>query len=572
MAELFASSSDLRTNDHELVSNPISHDDQTTTTDSELTSIDSTNLHSNLLHRRIVTMLETLKTSTNEDEPTTTTTTTASSSLTTSQPITFGQLRQATITDDKPNAQSTAIDRTDKHLRTWSTFKRESCPDLSSTTATKKSQEKSQMNRERLYGSPSVERFFQEQNPISQTKKDEEQSQKSTLTVDEILAMYYSKANQSINNESHLSSTNYANTSTGLYIHSSQQRWTSSLNNLHSITTNPTPLPPRLVLHEQNRTRPPPPSYSSSIAQSHRTISTLPNPVQHQINHPVLPPILEHLYPSTYSPPHLLAENVHSNSSSTFVPTVVQSATKTAVRPPPPRYVSPSSDSDRSNTAVSSPINNDPTPSSQQGKSSTTGYDREFSRLLYGRDPTKIRRQKQKRKAFSDPVKQSVEEAGRSMEKANRRVTTHLNKTDTVKEEAEADNDDTESDRSNVENKNLHLLPRRRFQRQSDLIDKTRESAQKAIIPANPSLKRRIPSFLRVYSQASSSNDILLQWHLFNLSELESFYTMMTRLYKNENLARVQLYEIYRTALLSALSTKKPRITTTDNDSITTPL
>ena len=106
------------------------------------------------------------------------------------------------------------------------------------------------------------------------------------------------------------------------------------------------------------------------------------------------------------------------------------------------------------------------------------------------------------------------------------------------------------------------------------LIDKNRESAQKAIIPANPLLKRRIPSFLRVYSQAPSSNDILLQWHLFNLSELESFYAMMTRLYKNENLARVQLYEIYRTALLSALAAKTMRISTTnsDNESITTPL
>ncbi|CAF4458725.1 unnamed protein product, partial [Adineta steineri] len=83
-----------------------------------------------------------------------------------------------------------------------------------------------------------------------------------------------------------------------------------------------------------------------------------------------------------------------------------------------------------------------------------------------------------------------------------------------------------------------------------------RESTKKSLPSINPSLKRRIPSFLRVYSQASSSNDILLQWHLFNLSELESFYTMITRLYKNENLARVQLYEAYRAALIFAHTSK----------------
>jgi len=95
---------------------------------------------------------------------------------------------------------------------------------------------------------------------------------------------------------------------------------------------------------------------------------------------------------------------------------------------------------------------------------------------------------------------------------------------------------------------------------------------KKTIVSTNPLLKRRIPSFLRVYSQASSSNDILLQWHLFNLSELESFSTMITRLYKNENLARVQLYETYRSALLSALTSKISLNTYSEIDRITTPL
>lgn len=77
-------------------------------------------------------------------------------------------------------------------------------------------------------------------------------------------------------------------------------------------------------------------------------------------------------------------------------------------------------------------------------------------------------------------------------------------------------------------------------------------------MPPQPALKRRIPAFLRVYSKASSSHDVLLQWNLFDLSELESFSIMMTRLYKNENLARVQLYEVYRSSLLNILQSKNP--------------
>jgi hypothetical protein len=88
------------------------------------------------------------------------------------------------------------------------------------------------------------------------------------------------------------------------------------------------------------------------------------------------------------------------------------------------------------------------------------------------------------------------------------------------------------------------------------LTENNRESAKKRIVPANPVLKRRIPSFLRVYSQASSSNDILLQWQLFSLSELQSFDAMMTKLYKDENLARVKFYEMYRVLLTSILASK----------------
>ena len=77
------------------------------------------------------------------------------------------------------------------------------------------------------------------------------------------------------------------------------------------------------------------------------------------------------------------------------------------------------------------------------------------------------------------------------------------------------------------------------------------------LVPASPGLKRRIPTFLRVYSQASPSTDLLLQWDLFNIPELETLDMMMGRLYKNENLARVQFYESYRTFLLNFLASKR---------------
>jgi hypothetical protein len=44
---------------------------------------------------------------------------------------------------------------------------------------------------------------------------------------------------------------------------------------------------------------------------------------------------------------------------------------------------------------------------------------------------------------------------------------------------------------------------------------------------------------------------------------------MMTRLYKNENLARVQLYEIYRAALLSTLASKRSSNINDQNHAIT---
>lgn len=96
-----------------------------------------------------------------------------------------------------------------------------------------------------------------------------------------------------------------------------------------------------------------------------------------------------------------------------------------------------------------------------------------------------------------------------------------------------------------------------------------RESARKSIVPPNPLLKRPIPSFLRVYSQASTSNDTF-QWHLFGSSELESFDAMMTKLYRDENFTRVQYYEDYRALLTSVLESKKSlnKIRNDDEDDV----
>lgn len=259
MAELLASST--VNNENELVSIESPRDNPSTITIPESSS--SSNMHSKLLNRRIVNMLETLK-KPNDDSPTLLLTTSRMEHK--SQPITFGQLRQGaisssltTIVEDKSNSQQQIkIESEEKHQKTLTSFTRDSYPDLSS-----KSSANYQTNKERFYYSQSLEQLFEKQNVISQTKKEEEQqSQKTKLTVDEILAMYYSKINPSTNTESHLPA------STGFYIHPSGPRW----NTLHNIPPPPSPSP--LVLNEQNRNRPPPPSYSSSVPYGRRTPST----------------------------------------------------------------------------------------------------------------------------------------------------------------------------------------------------------------------------------------------------------------------------------------------------------
>jgi len=88
--------------------------------------------------------------------------------------------------------------------------------------------------------------------------------------------------------------------------------------------------------------------------------------------------------------------------------TLTNPISNTSHRPPPPRYRSPTSNVEHSSLSSL----NDSSTSNQQLKTTTThnntsssGFDREFSRLLYGKDVGRTRRKKPKRKAFSDPIK-----------------------------------------------------------------------------------------------------------------------------------------------------------------------
>ncbi|CAF4184504.1 unnamed protein product [Rotaria sp. Silwood2] len=558
-----------------------SQNDPTLSTSPDATTIDSSRVHSRLFHRRIVTMLETLKKrggNSGPISPPTSPKLLPSYIESKSQPITFGQLRQATISStthastgigEVPSSRvlaarsyndlssiNTTIDK-----QSYSTNVKSLIIDTRSDVKPvpiNKSTSKHQINKERLYYSPSLEQLLEQHNVVprmkqedelKQEQKEEEQLQqqpKPPLTVDEILATYYSKVKVPTTIEAQPSA--HANNNIGYYIHPSPLRWNTPQSNQFLIST-----PPSLVLHEQNRNRPPPPSYSLSIASGHRPPSSSNNLGQHLIRSPVPSSIPKQIYTESQITQQLLPGNspvTLSTSSSSIM-------MNTPIRPPPPRYELPTSNIERSHSALSS-INR---PNYSQTNPPQVGFDREFSRLLYGKDGGKNRHQQQKRKAFSDPVKKSVEEAGRSIEKTHRRLTPHINKTDTVNEEEENTNDSNDTDKHEQ-----NLLPQRRFQRQSDLTVNNRESAKKPIVPPNPLLRRPIPSFLHVYSKASSSNDILLQWHLFSLSELESFDSMMTKLYRDENFVRVQFYENYRALLTSILESKKSLNKVNDDD------
>lgn len=279
----------------------------------ENTTADSSRIHSRLFHRRIVTMLETLKGRNGTDEAATSQTPPnplPSYIESKSQPITFGQLRKATMAS---NAQQTHAATTVEETPPLRILSVRSCADLTSmnansdkhsyhtktksgiadtrsdlksaasSVALNKSSSKHQTNKERLYYSPSLEQLLEQHNVVprmkqqdesKQERKVEEQQQppKPPLTVDEILATYYSKVKVPIAMEAQMLSSQQSSTqlnnNMGFYNHPTSGIWTTPQTNQLLISPPVHPVP--LLVNEQNKNRPPPPSYSASIASGHR--------------------------------------------------------------------------------------------------------------------------------------------------------------------------------------------------------------------------------------------------------------------------------------------------------------
>ena len=204
MVELLASSSPVPstiTDENESISTTtkITHDDSGISTSSELTTVDSSRVHSKLLHRRIVTMLENLRRRGGATSPPTSPRLTTTHIDSKSQPITFGQLRQATTPSSPPPipSRSKIVEEVTPPItiptRSYTDLLSMNSSDLISNTS------KHLSNQDRLFYSPSLEQLLEQHHIVSrkneqtETKQDEQQQPKPPLTVDEILATYYSK-------------------------------------------------------------------------------------------------------------------------------------------------------------------------------------------------------------------------------------------------------------------------------------------------------------------------------------------------------------------------------------------
>ncbi|CAF0994333.1 unnamed protein product [Adineta ricciae] len=542
MAELLASAS-TSNNENELAQSHVktSADDPILSPPTETSLPDSSRDQSKLIQRRVATMLESLRGRGASGESASPLKTPASNVELKPQPITFGQLRQATAaaTSSHPPSQVTpstdAVDdiSASKVLLSHSLNRQPHHPNVlvPSQADFQADLSSSPINRTRITYSSSREQLLEHHNVVPRINdtdgnKPEAEQRKSSLTVDEILASYYAKLRIPTTTESHMSSLtttssppSYSSNNSNLHLQPTTLGWTPSP---------PPPLPPMpsLVFTEQNRNRPPPPSYSSAVAPSHQPPSSTNNLAQHLFRLPT---------------PFIPRDHVYS------VPQITQHLLPTAapVRPPLPQYEAATiTNVERSHSALSSKNQ----PNLLPANPPQAGFDPEFSRLLYGKEGGRSRRQRQKRKAFSDPVKKSVEEASQTAEKARRRLTTNLNRTYTVKEEEETSSDSCEIDKHDQKQfLQKHLSP------QSD----KRELTRTPIVPPNPILSRRIPSFLKTYCQEPlSPYDIPPQWHLCSLYELQTYERMMTKLYKDENLSRVKSYETYRALLASVLAMK----------------
>lgn len=150
------------------------------------------------------------------------------------------------------------------------------------------------------------------------------------------------------------------------------------------VVSNPTP---SLLLNEQNRNRPPPPSYSSSVANFARPLNGFSFS---SVGRAAKTFFIDF---SVNSNPFFIRPTAPLTLVEQFYPHLPNNSNLN-VRPAPPPY-------ETSN--VESPAVEEKSPN--EISTNGPGFDREFSRLLYGKDSARTRQRKQKRKALSDPVK-----------------------------------------------------------------------------------------------------------------------------------------------------------------------
>ena len=159
-----------------------------------------------------------------------------------SHPITFGELRKATASSATPPSRSPGL------VTPYKLSSARSYNDLASSDVAEHSSSAGTNNRSPFSSSTMV--------PTSTTsskhQKSKEQVQRPPITVDEIIATYYSKVSLSAASEQRpLPRPSQGNANTDFYIP-----------------------PPPFAMNQPNRNRPPPPSYSASIANGHRPPQT----------------------------------------------------------------------------------------------------------------------------------------------------------------------------------------------------------------------------------------------------------------------------------------------------------
>lgn len=292
MVELLTSSTTTSSTSNNQENEPVSSTAKSTqreTVSSMAPDTSTTNaphVHSKVLRRRIVNMLEALRRRGGTTPPSTSPKLTSSPMGSKSQPITFGQLRQATTTTlsftapTPPSPISTVEESPSSKITTARSYN-----DLLSIISDNRSTNPMPASRslsrhaastERLFYSPSLEQLLEQhtisprKNEQTEVKPEEEQQQpKPPLTIDEILATYYSKVKVPTTTDTNppLPPTTYPHNNMGFYIGSPSTEWHSSQTNPYH--TRPV-LPTQLVLNEPNRNRPPPPSYSFSVTSGHR--------------------------------------------------------------------------------------------------------------------------------------------------------------------------------------------------------------------------------------------------------------------------------------------------------------